>query len=451
MVRTALAWMALAWMALTACVWANGGGYRYGINFTGGVAPFEPSGTEHIQILDEKLSIELGSSEAQVEVRYRMKNLAHENVKVRFGFPVEVTQDPFGGIEDASKVSEAERESRSRAQCKDYQVFANGQVVKEEFQPEPFATGSVKPFPGSEVLTGIHGWHVSQLTFKADQESEVVIRYRSCYENSNSWVSEDADQSPLKFRYRLSTGGVWAGPIAHGQVRVSCKGIDASEVMIKMPAGRFKREKEDWVWVFDGLEPTLADDLTIEAVPGYAMAGRSTGDGKYTHYLERRGVWSRVHGDYSVKASSTLPPAGDLKYDASNVNDDERENAWSEGVAGDGIGEWLEITPKKAAALSALLMTPGYAKGVGSDSLYQVNNRPSKVAIELNGEYRIEREIPDKAESWLISFHGYSKPVAKIKVTILGVHKGSRYQDTCIHSIELAERLSKKPKLEGVR
>ena len=54
---------------------ANGGGYfRGGVERAGDVAGFEPKETEKIRILDEKLTVALGSSAAEVEVRYLMHN-----------------------------------------------------------------------------------------------------------------------------------------------------------------------------------------------------------------------------------------------------------------------------------------------------------------------------------------------------------------------------------------
>ena len=65
-------------VALAQSASGNGGGYQYGIEFTGGVAPFEPTGVENVQILDEKLSIVIDDDEADVEVKYRMKHVGQE-------------------------------------------------------------------------------------------------------------------------------------------------------------------------------------------------------------------------------------------------------------------------------------------------------------------------------------------------------------------------------------
>ena len=47
----------------------------------------------NIRILDEKLTVSLGPNDADVEVRYLMRNETRQKVKVRFGFPVEESFD----------------------------------------------------------------------------------------------------------------------------------------------------------------------------------------------------------------------------------------------------------------------------------------------------------------------------------------------------------------------
>ena len=77
---------------------------------------------------------------------------------------------------------------------------------------------------------------------------------------------------------------------------------------------RFKKDGENWVWNFENLEPTLADDIEIEASP--ATPGHY-GPGA-TRYIERGSQWLMSHTNYEVRASSVLAPADGLTYDAAN-------------------------------------------------------------------------------------------------------------------------------------
>ena len=138
---------------------ANGGGYfRGGIEHAGDVAGFEPKATENIRILDEKLTVNLGAKQADVEVRYLMKNVTDKKVKVRFGFPVEesVDQDLMG---EEKKAPDAKKLNY----CRNYQITAAGKPVKAIWQGEAKDAGDKR-------FKGISGWLVSEITFAANEE-----------------------------------------------------------------------------------------------------------------------------------------------------------------------------------------------------------------------------------------------------------------------------------------
>ena len=71
----------LGFVLLAHPVLGNGGGYfRGGVERAGDVVGFEPKDTEKIRILDEKLTVVLGPSAADVEVRYLMRNETDKGV-----------------------------------------------------------------------------------------------------------------------------------------------------------------------------------------------------------------------------------------------------------------------------------------------------------------------------------------------------------------------------------
>ena len=113
---------------------ANGGGYfRGGIKNTGDVAGFEPKATEDIRILDEKPTVNLGPKEADVEVRYLMRNETAKKVKVRFGFPVE---ESFDRNWMAGPGEEKAPDGKRLAYCRNYQIAAAGKSIKSTWQGE---------------------------------------------------------------------------------------------------------------------------------------------------------------------------------------------------------------------------------------------------------------------------------------------------------------------------
>lgn len=419
--------------ALSVPAHANGGGYfRGGVSQTGDITGFEPKSTEHIRILDEKLTVDLGSAEAAVDIRYRMRNESGRKVKVRFGFPVEESFDVENLGVPAARTAEKTDQLRY---CRDYAITAGGAPIKASWKVE-------KNSDKVPHFKGIAGWLVSEITFEAGAELPVQIRFRSGYSREVWSVSESGHHSNSLFRYRLSTAACWAGTIGTGRIELRPSGIAPEDLRVLKPVNRFKKEGNSWVWEFQDLEPTLADDLEIEAQPKGSFRA---GEGEH-HYVERGGRWSLVHTNYQVKASSTLPPEGGLDYSAEQVKS--HGGSWSEGAAGPGIGEWLELQPQVAKPLVAIEIEPGYNK---TDELFRANARPKKVRIELNGEHRLTADIPDSKEPCRVAVSGYGKPVRTIRLTFEEVWPGTQHEDLCISRIMLHARLDKEPEIRPSR
>ncbi len=443
MLRWILSLLAVATLAMGSCL-ANGGGYqRGGVRSTGAIEGFEPRNTEDIRIVDEDLLIELNRDSVDVVVKYLFRNESDTRVKARFGFPVE---------ELAEKSLFGEDEPKERAKVpeylKNYRIWSDAEGLKTKFEVEPEGSGE-----GDERFVGLKGWMVSTVAFEPGEERRVRISYSSDYSFSVHFISENESLGAKEFRYRLSTGGVWKEPITKGRVVVRAGGVDPEEVRVLAPVNQFKRQGADWVWEFEDLEPTLADDLRIEAVPGESIVAANlpdpdTGAERFVRVIERRGRWSVQHAYYSVVASSMLAPSGELTYGPENVADRNPATAWSEGAQGSGVGEWLEIQPDVARPLISILVTPGYA---ASEELFRLNARPRRVEVELNGEYRFDAVLEDQPEEQTILVSGYSKPVSKVRLTITEVTPGERDEDLCISSVRFEARLDGKPDIRPSR
>lgn len=148
---------------------------------------------------------------------------------------------------------------------------------------------------------------------------------------------------------------------------------------------------------------------------------------------------------YTIRTSSEQ-----AKYPASNLSDLNLETAWVPANKG-GIGDWVEFTFKKPMDnLAGFCILNGYYK---NKETYSENNRIKKMKAEiklLNGDwheaytwdyYKDEEYAPVFFENL---FH-YVKivdfcdtppgPVEKVRITILEVYPGTKYNDTCISEI----------------
>ena len=363
-----------------------------------------------------------------------MRNETDKKVKVRFGFPVEESFDydiGIGGPDGQAK------ESKQLRYCRNYVITAAGKAVPAKWQVEEKAIEDKR-------FKGIAGWLASEITFAAGEEIPVMIRFDSSYPSENWSVSEETSECAGLFRYRLSTAACWAGTIGSGRIILKPAGIDPRELKVIKPVNRFKKDGENWVWNFENLEPSMADDLEIEAVP--EIRGHYGPD--EIRYVERGEQWLISHTNYEVQASSVLAPADGLTYEAAKIKKSWGEETWSEGAKGPGIGEWLELKPVAPKPLAAVEIQPGYSK---SDALFQANARPKKILISLNDEHQFSATIPDAKEACRIPIHGYAKPVKKIRLTFQEVWPGTRFEDLCVSGVRLEVKLDKKPKLEPVR
>ncbi|NJM37022.1 MAG: DUF4424 family protein [Akkermansiaceae bacterium] len=208
----------LCFTLFTQSVFANGGGYfRGGVEKAGDIAGFEPEETEKIQILNEHLTVSLGPKDAEVEVRYVMRNQTDKKVKVRFGLPVEESFDQNQLMGGEAATSPDSKEKITLKYCQNYTISARGKPITAKWQIEE------KEIDGNpdKRFKGIAGWLISEMTFSAHEEKPVTIQFKSGYPLEYWNISDNTSETPAIFRYRLSSAACWAGAIGTGRILLS--------------------------------------------------------------------------------------------------------------------------------------------------------------------------------------------------------------------------------------
>ena len=104
---------------------------------------------------------------------------------------------------------------------------------------------------------------------------------------------------------------------------------------------------------------------------------------------------------------------------------------WAEGAAGPGIGEWLKFEFTQPMQPSKIRLFAGYSK---SKDLYTKNARPKKLKISASDKSSFEVELKDIFEEQEFEL-SLKKPVSWIRLEILDVYKGTRYEDCCISRV----------------
>lgn len=447
-------------------LFGNGGAWQTGVPLTGNGAASDQKKSTNVTIEDEKLTIDLHQEFAAVEVRYRMKNTGGQ-VDQDFFFPVERWAPSEGEDAPTAKIDlEGYVITADAAELKFDDVDAKGEKPKAEKDSRGW--GDFQP--------GTRLWKKSVIPFTQGQTREIVIRYRSPYAANQSSVSDDGHSDEMYFRYSLSPAATWKGPIGKGKITVNYLHPRPEEISITKPKDRFKKISDtQFVWEFQNLKPTLADDIKIVAHPAYDTYPAhgefqvNYEDQKFRaeYVVEKKNRYFIQHTDYEAVASSTLKPqtvpAPSPKPSPSDESAPEPKNyevvnlkgigtgTWAEGVEGDGIGENITLTVNKPKPLDAIMIMPGYKDY--DATLWAKNNRVAELEITLNGEHTFTVTIPDETftELYPIPIRGYTKPVSTVKLVIKKVHPGTLYHDTCIAEVALRVPLSKKPEIRGAR
>jgi len=161
--------------------------------------------------------------------------------------------------------------------------------------------------------------------------------------------------------------------------------------------------------------PTISDKITDKDDPEY-------------------GLW--IHNMMSfvpseLNASSELAPSGNNKYTVDNLTDDNPQTAWVEGVEGDGIGEYIEISGINAE----LRIYNGYQK---SKAAYYNNGRVKKFRIYFDEDEVGTIELLDQPglqaiDLSIFRFNSFDPEI--IKFEILEVYPGKKWKDTVISEI----------------
>ncbi|HCM75441.1 MAG TPA: hypothetical protein DIS90_03605 [Cytophagales bacterium] len=155
--------------------------------------------------------------------------------------------------------------------------------------------------------------------------------------------------------------------------------------------------------------------------------------------------WYCGAGLGKVTASSYLKSQGDNNYNPSNTHDLSFKTAWVEGVAGLGIGEYLEYTfPPENPRINKIIIVNGYVK---SKTAWESNARVKRLKLYVNDKPFAYLNLKDvmAEQSFSVSPIGHGdrenwenlkkKGDWKLRFEIVDVYKGTKYDDVAITEI----------------
>ena len=136
-------------------------------------------------------------------------------------------------------------------------------------------------------------------------------------------------------------------------------------------------------------------------------------------------------------ASSHLATDRGGQYQAWMATDGALETAWVEGVAGPGVGEWIELTFPGTIEVHSVGLDVGYDRNA---DIFGKNNRIKKVTVIFSSGEEVELGFDDKRGMQtipLVRAPGPNIETTSVKVVIEEVFSGSTYDDTCLAEIEV--------------
>lgn len=136
-------------------------------------------------------------------------------------------------------------------------------------------------------------------------------------------------------------------------------------------------------------------------------------------------------GNWKISASSRLANQGTFSYGPGNVFLTGPESAWVEGVSGDGIGQWLQFDFDYPQLFSKVIIRNGYQR---TDKALRENGRVRELRLTWpGGQKAILLKDTKGAQSIPLKKGGLRAPW--IRLEIVSVYRGSKYQDTAISSV----------------
>jgi hypothetical protein len=138
-------------------------------------------------------------------------------------------------------------------------------------------------------------------------------------------------------------------------------------------------------------------------------------------------------------ASSVRHPQLGFNYGPDNLFT--KRNAWCEGAAGQGIGEWVVIRLDPPLIFRKIYVVNGYVR---LPKTFSDNSRVKRIDIETSNGFAMSALLEDRPDEQTIQL-----PKAEradwIKFTIKDVYRGEKYEDTCLSGLMVDIEESQRP------
>jgi len=386
------------------------------IIFTAG-GNVKPMNSESIKMVKEKINITMLGNHFEVRVTYVFHNSGEKQTAI-MGFPN--SRGTYGSPENLEGIQYG---------IKDFKAFDGKRELKIE-RKETAVTKSTKAFPV---------WETFMVDFEAGETKNVTNIYSQKY-----WTEHGGSKESAK--YILTTGATWKGLIDSIWVNIHS---NLPNFDLNNKTAYVLEESGDDRWY-------SKEEYRLSVFPNeYIMEGNVI-----------KMLFTNIEPDFNIKitppppsgisASSELDKDKKNKYTAWNLIDGDPSTAWVEGENGSGVNEYIEfhfpveytdmVDLYAAYKIDSLGIINGYAK---NENVFYYNNRVKKIRIEYkNSILREGNPYNMKAQESVVfiledtmdmQYLAFPEPIfmSSMKITILEVFKGSKWDDTCISELRI--------------
>lgn len=404
--------------------YANGGPIDSNGLIEGGNIKFKE--VKNIYIIDEKLDINISGDYIDVNVEYLLKNEGEQR-DIEYVFPISIWIEEHGnGSAYLDNISMKDGEKDL-----EYSIIETKELVmcNKRFNDQ---SGDI-----------IHKNLYSKLHFDEKETKKLNISYRTkgmFLDFGHSIIF--SGYSDNFFSYDVSPASNWG----NGKADLFTITVDYRD-LLKVDGEIISTNLKDF-------EVNNLTDIYKYSVNNYDFKEHGMIEIDYSNkdyreknlmekYRLKTGMLKKV------KVSSQLENQGRYNYDIKNLFDNDLDSCWAEGQDGYGIGDTIELRFDQGVYLMCVAAINGY---IMNEDTYYDNARIKKLKVEFidganENKYedivefedidynQIDRNYIYKTMQ-VIGNYGDGRLIQNdntyIKLTILDVYKGKKYQDTCI-------------------
>jgi hypothetical protein len=400
---------------------------------------------QNISLDEETISVVIDGDYANVKVEYQFKNRGNADT-VAYGFPIDLYYE-------SEQVLDLPEKSLTNFKIEDTSGFL------KTFKYTPRSEGEVaKLLAGSaNYQKRVREWFIAEIPFKEQEAKTIKVSYRvkSRLDDIVYTKSFRPAFSDRTFTYLLKPSQNWGeGIVENCTIKIDLRKLLQANGIIKEIHPRGYVNKEGiLIWKYSKLDLKGADEIRLVYDNSAAAL---------TKYI----LEERIPSKYivSTNASSVLKTdeINIYNYESKNLFDDDLSTAWCEGIKGHGEREWVEFNFSNVS-IGAIGIINGYTK---REAIYYANNRIKKIKLDVEyvpmafGEVKrsggskeaLEREttvielkqkqfnelnknVQAPFMSWLADYDDNYRNVIKIRLSVLEVFPGTKYDDTCISEV----------------